>query len=144
MIRTDLKGEIKSVKDLKGRVIASNGPGSISTYEIDKILQSGGLGSPTSISRSFPSPRWVLRSTTKPVDAALRFRRSLIRSAIQASVSCLPIRTTMCGGADRLSVNMINTDWAKQNLDLVRATTSPHARRSRLRQAYPADPTARR
>src|SRR5207253_8932009 len=34
MLRPDLKGEIKTVKDLKGRVLASNGPGSVSTYEV--------------------------------------------------------------------------------------------------------------
>ena len=33
-----------SVKDLKGRVIASNGPGSVSTYEIGKILENATYG----------------------------------------------------------------------------------------------------
>lgn len=43
MIRPDLKDEIKSMKDMKGRNIASNGPGSISTYEIGKMLEPHGL-----------------------------------------------------------------------------------------------------
>ena len=43
MLRPDLKDTIKSLKDLKGKAIASNGPGSISTYEIGKMLERAGL-----------------------------------------------------------------------------------------------------
>ena len=43
MIRPDLKDTVKSLKDLKGRVVASNAPGSISTYETGKMLQTVGL-----------------------------------------------------------------------------------------------------
>ena len=43
MIRPDLKDQIKEIKDLKGKVIASNAPGSISTYEIGKMLAKAGL-----------------------------------------------------------------------------------------------------
>jgi NitT/TauT family transport system substrate-binding protein len=39
MLRPELKGTIKSFKDLKGKVVASNGPGSVSTYEIGKMLE---------------------------------------------------------------------------------------------------------
>jgi NitT/TauT family transport system substrate-binding protein len=43
MLRPELKGTIKSFKDLKGKVVASNGPGSVSTYEIGKMLEREGL-----------------------------------------------------------------------------------------------------
>src|SRR5580693_10284057 len=43
MLRPDLKGQITDVKQLKGKVIATNGTGSVSTYEIGKVLETGGL-----------------------------------------------------------------------------------------------------
>src|SRR5258708_4067836 len=43
MLRPDLKDEIKEIKQLKGKVIASNGAGSVSTYELGKLLETGGL-----------------------------------------------------------------------------------------------------
>src|SRR5262245_18286333 len=43
MLRPELKDKVKTIKDLKGKTIASNGPGSISTYEIGKVLESAGM-----------------------------------------------------------------------------------------------------
>src|SRR5262245_64466022 len=43
MLRADLKDQIKEIKQLKGRTIATNGPGSVSTYEIGKLLATAGL-----------------------------------------------------------------------------------------------------
>src|SRR5829696_1594309 len=43
MIRPDLKDTIKCLKDLKGKVVASNGQGSVSTYEVGKMLEREGL-----------------------------------------------------------------------------------------------------
>src|SRR5258708_22838615 len=43
MLRPDLKDEIKEIKQLKGKVIATNGVGSVSTYELGKLLETGGL-----------------------------------------------------------------------------------------------------
>ena len=43
MIRPELKDTVKSLKDLKGRPVASNGQGSVSTYETGKMLEREGL-----------------------------------------------------------------------------------------------------
>ena len=43
MLRPDLAGKITDVKQLKGKVIGTNGAGSVSTYEIGKLLELGGL-----------------------------------------------------------------------------------------------------
>src|SRR5262249_60985116 len=43
MLRPDLKGQITDVKQLKGKVIATNGTGSVSTYDTGKLLALGGL-----------------------------------------------------------------------------------------------------
>src|SRR5947209_2488244 len=39
MLRPDLKGQITRLNQLKGKVIASNGAGSVSTYEVGKMLE---------------------------------------------------------------------------------------------------------
>ena len=39
MLRPELKDTVKSLKDLKGRPVASNGAGSVSTYETGKMLE---------------------------------------------------------------------------------------------------------
>src|SRR6476620_6484480 len=39
MLRPELKDTVKSFKDLKGRPVASNGAGSVSTYETGKMLE---------------------------------------------------------------------------------------------------------
>src|SRR5262245_17428962 len=121
MIRTDLKDQIKSIKDLKGKVIASNGPGSISTYEIDKILQKGGIGLADVEIKVLPFTQMGLALNNKAVDAALAippFTYQIRDPGFGVMFAdpddyVLPAPTA-------LSVNMVNTEWAKQNPDLVR------------------------
>src|SRR4030095_15892057 len=43
MLRPDLKDQVKEIRQLKGKVIASKGPGSVSTYETGKMLETVGL-----------------------------------------------------------------------------------------------------
>src|SRR5215467_16062796 len=43
MLRTDLKGQITRLSQLKGKVIATNGTGAVSTYEVGKLLETDGL-----------------------------------------------------------------------------------------------------
>ncbi len=121
MIRPDLKDEIKAIKDLKGKVIASNAPGSISTYEIGKILAKGGLAFTDVEVKNLPFPQYAVALTNKAVDAALTippFTYNLTDKNI-----ALPFAE-----ADELveprpltiAVNLTNTDWAKANQQLVR------------------------
>ena len=121
MIRTDLKDQIKSIKDLKGKVIASNGPGSISTYEIDKILQNGGLGSRRCRDQGLPFTQMGLALNNKAVDAALAIPPFTyqIRNPGFGVMFADP-DDYVVPAPTALSVNTINTEWAKQNPDLVR------------------------
>src|ERR1700680_2405234 len=43
LLAPHLNGQIARLRDLKGKVIASNGQGSVSTYEVGKMLQTAGL-----------------------------------------------------------------------------------------------------
>jgi NitT/TauT family transport system substrate-binding protein len=121
MIRTDLKDKIKSIKDLKGRVIASNGPGSISTYEIDKILQQDGIGLKDVEIKVVPFAQMSLALNNKAVDAALAIPPFTyqIRDGGFAVMFADP-DDYVRPAPTALSVNMVNTEWAKQNSDLVR------------------------
>jgi NitT/TauT family transport system substrate-binding protein len=121
MIRADLKDRIKEIKDLKGKVIASNAPGSISTYEIGKILEKGGLQYSDVEVKVVPFSQYAVALTNKAVDAALAippFTYQFIDRGIAVPFA----------SADELieprpltiAVNLINTDWAKRNDRLVR------------------------
>ena len=71
LIRADLKDKIKSPADLKGRVIASNGPGAVTTYEIAKILKAGGLSIDDIDVKVLSFVQMGVALTNKAVDAAL-------------------------------------------------------------------------
>jgi NitT/TauT family transport system substrate-binding protein len=43
MLRKDLKDKVKTSRDLKGRVVATDAPGSLASYVIGKILEKDGL-----------------------------------------------------------------------------------------------------
>ena len=43
MLRPDLKDQVKDSSSSRARSIASNGPGSVSTYEVGKMLETDGL-----------------------------------------------------------------------------------------------------
>jgi NitT/TauT family transport system substrate-binding protein len=121
MIRPDLKDQIKSVKDLKGKVIASNAPGSISTYEIGKILEKAGLAFTDVEIKNIPFPQYAVALANKAVDAALTippFTYSFTDKNIAlpfANVDELVEPRPLT-----IAVNLVNTDWAKANPQLAR------------------------
>src|SRR4051794_13226154 len=43
MLRPDLKGQITRLAQLKGKTVASNGMGAVSTYEVGKMLETEGV-----------------------------------------------------------------------------------------------------
>jgi NMT1/THI5 like len=71
MLRADLKDQIKDIKQLKGRVIATNGPGSVSTYEIGKMLETAGLTMADVDVKVIPFAQYAIAFTNKAIDAAL-------------------------------------------------------------------------
>src|SRR5215208_6596095 len=71
MIRPDLKDQIKDPRQLKGKVIASNGPGSVSTYEIGKILEPVGLTINDVEIKILPFTQMGIAFTNKAIDGAI-------------------------------------------------------------------------
>src|SRR4051794_15219675 len=71
MLRPDHKGKITRLNQLKGKVIASNGAGSVSTYEIGKMLETDGITLADTDLKVLPFPQMSIALTNKAIDAAL-------------------------------------------------------------------------
>src|SRR6476469_533666 len=121
MIRPELKDTVKSLKDLKGRPVASNGQGSVSTYETGKMLEREGLKLTDVDLKILPFTQMGIALKNKAIDAALLippFTWNLEAQGIAipfADVDALVQPQPMT-----IAVIMANTDWVKANPDLVR------------------------
>jgi NitT/TauT family transport system substrate-binding protein len=121
MLRPELKDTVKSLKDLKGRPVASNGAGSVSTYETGKMLEREGLKLPDVDLKILPFTQMGVALKNKAIDAALLIPP--FTSNLEEQGLAVPF-----GDVDELveprpmtiAVIMTNTDWLKANQDLVR------------------------
>ena len=121
MLRPDLKGKITSLAQLKGKVIASNGAGSVSSYEVGKMLETAGLTIADVDVKIFPFTQMPIAFANKAIDAALAIPpfayqfldQGLAVGFAEPDVLVKPSPMT-------IAVIMVNTDWAKRNTDLLR------------------------
>jgi NitT/TauT family transport system substrate-binding protein len=121
MLRPDLKDQITDVKQLKGKVIATNGTGSVSTYEIGKLLERGGLTINDVDLKVLPFTQYALAFANKAIDAAEvipPWTTQFVKDNI--AVPFLNVDEMVKPSPMTIAVVMINTDWAKKNPDLVR------------------------
>ncbi len=121
MLRADLKDQIKEISQLKGRVIATNGPGSVSTYEIGKLLATAGLTIADVEIKVITFAQYSIAFANKAIDAALAIHpfTSQLRD-LNLAVPFADSDALIEPRPITISVNMINTDWAKRNPELAR------------------------
>jgi NitT/TauT family transport system substrate-binding protein len=121
MLRPDLKDKITRIRDLKGRTVATNGPGSVSTYEIGKVLETDGLTIQDVDLKVLPFPQMKVALLNKGIDAALLIP-PFTSEALEGHLAAPFIETddVIKPWPMTIAVAMINTDWAKPNRDLLR------------------------
>lgn len=121
LVRADLRDKIKSVADLKGRIILSNAKASVTSYETSKILQSAGLQLSDIDLKLVAFPLMGAALKNNAADAALviqPFASQLVQDKIAFEFAdpdnyATPRPLTIAGV-------LINTDWAKANHELVK------------------------
>jgi NitT/TauT family transport system substrate-binding protein len=121
MLRPDLKDQIKDVRQLKGKVIASNGPGSVSTYEVGKILERVGLTINDVEIKIIPFTQMGVAFTNKAIDAGIVIPPFVWQFEEQKlAVPFADVDQLVEPRPMTIAVIMVNTDWAKKNAELVR------------------------
>ncbi|MDB5571068.1 MAG: transporter substrate-binding protein [Hyphomicrobiales bacterium] len=118
VLRTDLKDEVRTVRDLRGRNVGSNAPASIGLYEIAKILETGGLTLKDVNVKLVGFPQMEAAFATKAVDAFIMpspWSSELPRKG--AGVQFVSADAVIKPAPFVLSVTMFNTDWAARNPD---------------------------
>jgi NitT/TauT family transport system substrate-binding protein len=121
MLRPDLAGQITDVKQLKGKVIGTNGAGSVSTYEIGKLLELGGLTIKDVELKILPFPQYAIAFANKAIDAALVIPPWTPQyAADKIAVPFLDSDKLIKPTPMTIAVVMMNTDWSKKNTEVAR------------------------
>ena len=121
MLRPDLKGQITELRQLKGKTIATNGQGAVSTYEVGKLLESDGLTINDVDIKVIPFTQYAVAFNNKAIDAAITippFTAQLLDGG--HAVNFKDPDDTVKPHPLTIAVSMINTDFAKAHRDLMR------------------------
>ena len=121
MLRPDLKDKITRLRDLKGKTIATNGHGAVSTYEVGKLLETDGLTINDVDIKVIPFTQYAVAFANKAIDAAIvipPFTAQLIDGG--HAVAFKDPDDLVKPHPLTIAVSMINTDWAKANQQLLR------------------------
>jgi len=129
LVRTDLKDQIKSVAQLKERPLASNSRGSITNYEIGKILGTVGLGFRDVDLKFIPFTQVAIAFANKAVDAAFVIPPFAAQIAEQGlGVVVADPDDFVTPHPMTIAVAFINTDWAAKNDALAKSYFTAYMR----------------
>jgi NitT/TauT family transport system substrate-binding protein len=121
MLRPDLKAEITGLRQLRGRTIATNGHGAVSTYEVGKLLETDGLTLNDVEIKVLPFTQYPIAFANKAIDAAIAippFTVQLIDGG--HAVSFKDPDDLVRPHPLTIAVSMVNTEWANAHRELVR------------------------
>ena len=121
MLRPDLKGQITRLRQLKGKTIATNGQGAVSTYEVGKLLESDGLTLDDVEIKVIPFTQYAVAFNNRAIDAAITippFTAQLLDGG--HAVNFKDPDDVVKPHPLTIAVSMINTDFASANQDLMR------------------------
>jgi NitT/TauT family transport system substrate-binding protein len=121
MLRPDLKGQITQLRQLKGKTIATNGQGAVSTYEVGKLLESDGLTINDVDIKVIPFTQYALAFNNRAIDAAITippFTAQLLDGG--HAVNFKDPDDIVKPHPLTIAVSMVNTDFARANQELMR------------------------
>jgi len=121
MLRPDLAGKVTRLAELKGRTVATNGHGGVSTYEVGKLMETDGLTLNDIDLKVIPFTQYAVAFANKAIDAAIAippFTAQLMEGG--HAVAFKDPDDLVRPHPLTIAVSMVNTDWAKANRDLVR------------------------
>jgi NitT/TauT family transport system substrate-binding protein len=119
LVRPDLAGTIKTMADLKGRPVALVSAGAITTYELGKSLETGGLTIKDVEIKYIPFTQMGAAFANKAIDVGLEvppFGDLIVDQGIAAK--WVDPDKLVQPSPMSIVAYMINTDWAKQNPDV--------------------------
>ncbi len=114
LVRTDLidSGQVKSIKDLKGKKLAINGKGTILEYTIGKMALANGLQPGDFDVVVLPLPDQVTALGNKAIDASLTLQ-PVATQAVQRGVAKV-LTDTLTPGA-QLGMITANSKWSESH-----------------------------
>src|SRR5215813_6735628 len=116
MLRPDHKGQITRLAQLKGKVIATNGSGAVSTYEVGKMLETDGLTIADVELKVMPFTQMAIAMRNKAADAAIVIPPFTSQFLDQGHAGAFKDPDDLVKPHPMtIAVSMINTDWAKAN-----------------------------
>src|SRR5262249_29043399 len=122
MLRYDLRNEIKSIRDLKGRTVAVNAPNSIALYEVTRILESAGLTINDIQTKVIPFAQMAVAFQTRAIDAGLEITPfTALLPKQELAVAWIDSDAIVKPSPVMISASMFNTDWARTNPDTAKA-----------------------
>jgi NitT/TauT family transport system substrate-binding protein len=121
MLRPDHKGQITRLAQLKGKTIATNGSGAVSTYEVGKMLETDGLTIADVDIKVMPFTQMAIAMRNKAIDAAIVIPPFTSQFLDQGhAVAFKDPDDLVKPHPMTIAVSMANTDWAKANDRVVR------------------------
>jgi NitT/TauT family transport system substrate-binding protein len=121
LVRPDLQDQIKTVADLKGRIVALVGAGAVASYEVGKVLETAGLSLADVDIKYVPFTQMGAAFANKAIDVALEvppFGDLIIAKGL--AVRWIDPDKLIRPTPMSIVAYMVNTDWAEQNRDVAR------------------------